>query len=266
MESPSYYAIIPADVRYDTRLSPSEKLMYGEITSLCSKTGECWASNKYFADLYNVDVRTITRWITSLVDYKYITFRVVKKKNSQAIDKRILTLPKAGTPKAPAPMDKKVHTPRQKCPDPLDKNVQGNNTRENSSVSKDTEGVVGDAWYNDLLVALKEYHCPEGESTASHLAKMFATASRLVGRPVRLNALTIKKSIVSALKEEITSEDILKAIAYLYSRENRERGRYAVRVHRSDQFNADKINQLLSKVDELNEQKTTQGLEGGHRI
>ena len=59
-EKPNYYAIIPAEVRYDKQLKPNEKLLYGEITSLATKTGECWASNNYFADLYEVEPETIT--------------------------------------------------------------------------------------------------------------------------------------------------------------------------------------------------------------
>ena len=37
----SYYSVIPATVRYDNRLKPAEKLIYGEITSLTNKKGYC---------------------------------------------------------------------------------------------------------------------------------------------------------------------------------------------------------------------------------
>ena len=59
-DQPSYYAIVPANVRYDKRLSANQKLLYGEITALCNKTGECWASNKYFAELYEVSNTSIS--------------------------------------------------------------------------------------------------------------------------------------------------------------------------------------------------------------
>lgn len=71
-EKKSYYAIIPADVRYDKRLKPNAKLLYGEITALCNEKGYCWANNQYFANLYEVNTKTISRWISQLADLKYI--------------------------------------------------------------------------------------------------------------------------------------------------------------------------------------------------
>ena len=69
---PSYYAVIPAEVRYDNKLSANAKLLYGEITALCNKKGFCWASNKYFAELYGVTDRSIKTWINQLVSNDYI--------------------------------------------------------------------------------------------------------------------------------------------------------------------------------------------------
>jgi len=74
----SYYAIIPANVRYDEDLIPSAKLLYGEITALCNDQGFCWASNKYFSDLYKTNERTIRRWIQSLESKDYIRVELDK--------------------------------------------------------------------------------------------------------------------------------------------------------------------------------------------
>lgn len=70
--SPAYYAVIPADVRYDKRLSPNAKLMYGEITALSNKEGYCWASNSYFAELYSVTPQSASNWIQELMINGYI--------------------------------------------------------------------------------------------------------------------------------------------------------------------------------------------------
>lgn len=63
---PAYYAIIPASVRYDSTLPPNAKLLYGEITALCTLEGFCWATNRYFAELYGVKIRAVQSWIDAL--------------------------------------------------------------------------------------------------------------------------------------------------------------------------------------------------------
>lgn len=71
-EKKSYYAIIPANVRYDKSITPNAKLLYGEITALCNEKGYCWASNNYFAELYGVTPQAISKWINSLSDNGFI--------------------------------------------------------------------------------------------------------------------------------------------------------------------------------------------------
>lgn len=90
---PAFYAIIPADVRYDKNLKPNAKLLYGEITALCNERGYCWAGNEYFAKLYGVSIKTISAWISQLVDKKYLLRKLVYKPGSKEIDSRILRLP-----------------------------------------------------------------------------------------------------------------------------------------------------------------------------
>ncbi len=74
---PSYYAVIPANVRYDKDISPNAKLLYGEITSLCNDKGYCWATNSYFMNLYNVSDRTIRNLLKQLSDKKYIKIEML---------------------------------------------------------------------------------------------------------------------------------------------------------------------------------------------
>ena len=92
MTKPNYYAIIPAEVRYSKKLTPNAKLLYAEITALSNKDNVCWASNKYFSNLYNVSTVTISRWISSLVKNNFINRYIIYIKGTKEIDKRYLQL------------------------------------------------------------------------------------------------------------------------------------------------------------------------------
>lgn len=89
-EKPNYYAIIPAEVRYNKNLNSSQKLFYGEITALTYKTGECWASNSYFAKLYNVSPSLITNWLNALEKQNLVA--ISYKKKGKEIKKRIIRI------------------------------------------------------------------------------------------------------------------------------------------------------------------------------
>ena len=86
----SYYAIIPANVRYDNDLTPNAKLLYGEITALCNEKGYCWASNDYFAELYKTSTRTISRWIKQLISKGYIISNLIYIKGTKEVEQRHL--------------------------------------------------------------------------------------------------------------------------------------------------------------------------------
>ncbi len=69
---PSYYAILPAAVRYDSELMDKAKLIYAEISALANREGYCYATNKYFADLYAISTRQVITIIGNLEAKGYV--------------------------------------------------------------------------------------------------------------------------------------------------------------------------------------------------
>ena len=143
-EQPSYYAVLTAEVRYSKVLKPMEKLMYAEITVLANTTGECYATNKYFAELYDVSVETVSRWIANLAKHKFINRRIKYREGSKQIEKRFISLSH--------PIDEKINTPHDnKVMTPIDEKVKGNTTSFNSS------SLIENFYPNDIsLLAVKD--------------------------------------------------------------------------------------------------------------
>lgn len=138
MEQKSYYAILPAYVRYDKELSSTAKLLYAEITALCNEKGYCWATNQYFSDLYSVSDRQIRRILKQLVDKKYIKIIIDKNTN-----RKIFLI---DTP------DKNVLGGRKKMSGGMDKNVLHNNksnNKTNTSNNNTSELEEEYDWLND---------------------------------------------------------------------------------------------------------------------
>lgn len=121
-ERPGYYAIIPADVRYDDRIPANAKLLYGEISALIGAEGFCYASNSYFMRIYGFSDPTITRLITQLEKAGYIK-REMEKDNSGQVVRRKLYL-SASVPQIQPPINFDT-TPYQKQWEGTIKNVYG---------------------------------------------------------------------------------------------------------------------------------------------
>lgn len=150
MEKPGFYAILPSPVRYDRRLSASEKVFFAEITSLSDQCGYCYAGNSYFSNLYDTSDRTVQRWVKHLQELGYVA--VTNVRDGAATQRRISPLsgsvPDVGAENDPdknvgerhpvsagdknvAPTPTKMSpTPRQKCRLEQYKN---NNTRDNNT-------------------------------------------------------------------------------------------------------------------------------------
>lgn len=117
--NPNYYAIIPANVRYDAELPPMAKLLYGEIASLSNQEGFCWASNTYFARLYNVTTRSVSGLIGQLEDRGYISVEI----DQGAGNARNIYITQA--------IEKNNVGYRKNIPDPMEKNFNHNNKTNN---------------------------------------------------------------------------------------------------------------------------------------
>lgn len=153
-EKPSYYSILTANVRYDNRLKANEKLLFSEITALSNKYGYCTAGNEYFSKLYNVSERSITRWIGNLKEFGYLKYVPIHQKDSKkVIERRLYPLTNSKEP-----LDKNVYGGRQKCPKPLDKNVEDNitsintiNNNTNTTTTDTTEiKIIYEFWESNI--------------------------------------------------------------------------------------------------------------------
>ena len=141
MEHPSYYSILTADVRYDKRLKPNEKLLFSEITALSNKRGYCNASNNYFAQLYDVTTVTASNWVNHLKDRGYIDVEMIYD-GKQIKERRIFVNSN--------PIKENFNTPKEKVEDPIKNNFKGgikekfkenitrfNNTSKNKQLEED---------------------------------------------------------------------------------------------------------------------------------
>ena len=147
----NFYAIIPAFIRYDKRLPMLSRFLYGELTALCSEKGYCWASNRYFAELYEVSIETISRYIAKLKEFGYIriTYDSSKKDNDRRIyitdipienielttetkaepEEEDTTIPLTKTSNT---LDENIKPPLTKTSNTLDENIKHNNTCNNT--------------------------------------------------------------------------------------------------------------------------------------
>ena len=123
-QTPAYYAILSADVRYDKKITPNAKLLYAEITALTNQKGYCWSSNSYFAELYGVSNTSISKWISQLVENGYLTSQLIYKDGTKEILNRYLRLVKGG-------IEENLNTPIE---DKLKDNTTLLNTTSNISL------------------------------------------------------------------------------------------------------------------------------------
>jgi len=195
-EKPNYYAIIPANVRYDNSLKANEKLLYGEITALAQKTGECWATNKYFSELYGVKPNAVITWIKNLkekgyitVDYEYSGKEIIKRiiaigpiqKDSTPYSKRYEGGIQKGEENNTSNINntsiKEIYKEKEICKRVIDKLNELNNTRYSStsdSTLKLIKGRLKDGYTEEDLMLVVEkmsylWHQPGEKDMTAYL-------------------------------------------------------------------------------------------------
>ncbi len=88
IDKPGFDAVIPATVRYDPALRPNAKLLYGEIRAMASREGYCWASNRYFAELYGLTVKTVSELIRDLARQGHVAVEILRREDTNEVDQR----------------------------------------------------------------------------------------------------------------------------------------------------------------------------------
>lgn len=174
----SYYAVIPANVRYDSELPANAKLLYGEITALCNQNGYCWASNDYFAKLYKCAKSSVSRWISNLKERGYIEIELVCKSGSKEIEYRYIKI-------CEYPIRKNENTP-------IRKNEKDNITSSfnNTSNKKKERRKTG---YDEILSAVTDAELKD-------LFYEYIKMRKLIKAPMTDRALTMLINKVNELE------------------------------------------------------------------
>ena len=118
---PAFMAYLPAKVRYDTELAPNAKLLYAEVTALAESSGYCYAKNEYFARLFDLAIKSVSRLISQLAEKGYVVVDVIRDPETNIVVERRIWVD--------IPLRKSADTSPQNCGDPPPKK-EGNPPRK----------------------------------------------------------------------------------------------------------------------------------------
>lgn len=115
----SYFGILPAEVRYNKDITDFAKILYAEFMALSNTYGYCFATNKYFAELYDKDAMTVSKTVAQLKKYNLISVEIV-----DSFQRKIYPLVGIG-------VTQKHVGGYAKTPKGIDENVYNNNKHNN---------------------------------------------------------------------------------------------------------------------------------------
>ena len=191
---PGYYAVIPADVRYDKSVPAAAKLLYGEISALIGPDGYCFASNGYFADLFGLSEETISRHLAKLEKAGHIVRELIKDADGQIVQRKIFL--RVSVPEgqfAAPPIDENVNTSPQKRQEGIDEivketnlsitNNKKKNKKEKANLSREEVDTLFAKWISQITEG-----APAAERWRDALAqsvRLFLDHRESSGNPIR---------------------------------------------------------------------------------
>lgn len=119
-----FYAVIPADVRYDEQIPPNAKLLYAEISALSNASGCCTAGDDWFLDNYGFSDRTVRRLLAALEEAGYVRTEVLRDPDTGQVTGREIYLGAAYAAKILNDLKVKnsAHASGQNCPEATGQN------------------------------------------------------------------------------------------------------------------------------------------------
>jgi hypothetical protein len=165
METPNYFAVIPAPILFDKNLSERDKILFAHIMTLTHKEGFCYASNRYFEQVMDCTDRTISRSLKSLEDNGYIRREMHYREGSKEIENRYIYVSIGMVKNDLTGIDKNDHTG-------IDKNVLDNSTSNNSINVNSISPVVSpwkefDKWIDANMIEKWPFRSPKNQIWAA---------------------------------------------------------------------------------------------------
>ena len=190
---PSYYMNIPAFVWDDKDLleKPKAILLYGHIVTLTNKSGECWATNKYFMEHLGIkSATTITDYLNLLVNKGFIKKKKIYKKGTKQIEKRVISI-NIGLPISPD------------CNTPMSVDCKENNTSiNNTSINNKKRNIKEKS--EDFSAGTSSDNIPYSE--------IVEYLNKRTGKNYRASSQKTRRLIKARFNEKYTVDDFKKVI------------------------------------------------------
>ncbi|WP_341522978.1 hypothetical protein AABC73_06910 [Pseudomonas sp. G.S.17] len=122
---------IPAERWLDRTLSPVEKVMLGEISSLETGPRGCYATNAHFAEFFDLSISRVSEIISGLANRELIRVELIRE-GKRIVERRIRMADPFDYPNTPS---ENSANPFGKDGEPPSENTQGNNTNNNNTLS-----------------------------------------------------------------------------------------------------------------------------------